>query len=68
MVRAALLEGIYEKGQQVSGAQMQQLSIEHHCVKSRYVVPPFLLKVSQSRTGQVILRLNKTLSGREALK
>jgi hypothetical protein len=37
-------------------------------VESRYVVPPFLVKVSQSRTGQVILRLTTTLSEREALK
>jgi len=29
---------------------------------------PFWMKVSQSRTGQVILRRNKTLSDRQALK
>jgi hypothetical protein len=37
-------------------------------VESRYVVPSYLLKVSQSRTGQDLPRLNKTLQDREALK
>jgi len=35
------------------------------CVESRYVVPPYLLKVSQSRTGPDLLRLNKILSDYE---
>lgn len=35
-VRAALLDGTYEKGQKVSDAQMQQLNIEHHSVCSQW--------------------------------
>jgi len=41
-VRAALLEGIYEKGQKVSDAQMKQLNIEHHsvCGQWNYTIRP----------------------------
>jgi hypothetical protein len=43
-VRAALLDGIYEKGQKVSEAQMQQLNIEHYSVCSQwnYTIRPHL--------------------------
>ena len=35
-VRAALLDGVYQKGQKVSDAQMQQLNIEHDSVCSQW--------------------------------
>jgi len=43
-VRAALLEGTYEKGQKVSDAQMQQFDIEHQSVCSswNYTIRPRL--------------------------
>jgi Rhodopirellula transposase DDE domain len=43
-VRAALLDGIYVKGQKVSDAQMQQLNIEHDSVCSQwnYTIRPHL--------------------------
>ena len=43
-VRAALLDGTYEKGQKVSDAQMQQLNIEHYSVCSQwnYTIRPRL--------------------------
>jgi hypothetical protein len=52
----------------VAEVVLAALCVAVSVVESRYVVPPSLLKVSQSRTGQVILRLNQTLSEREALK
>ena len=39
-VRAALLNGTYEKGQKVSDAQVQQLNIEHHSVWSLELYDP----------------------------
>ncbi len=44
-VRAALLEGIYEKGQKVSDAQMKQLNIEHHsvCGQWNYTIRPHVI-------------------------
>jgi len=49
-VRAALLEGTYEKGQKVSDAQMQQLDIEHQSVCSswNYTIRPRLTVLSQT--------------------
>jgi Rhodopirellula transposase DDE domain len=43
-VRAALLDGTYQKGQKVSDAQMQQLNIEHYSVCSQwnYTIRPHL--------------------------
>ncbi len=43
-VRAALLDGTYQKGQKVSNAQMQQLNIEHYSVCSQwnYTIRPHL--------------------------
>jgi hypothetical protein len=43
-VRAALLDGIYEKGQKVSDAQMQQLNLEHYnvCSQWNYTIRPHL--------------------------
>ncbi|MEO8953683.1 MAG: ISAzo13 family transposase [Ktedonobacteraceae bacterium] len=43
-VRAAMLDGTYEKGQKVSEAQMQQLNIEHYSVYSQwnYTIRPHL--------------------------
>src|SRR5439155_3261822 len=49
-VRAALLEGTYEKGQKVSDAQMQQFDIEHQSVCSswNYTIRPRLTVLSQT--------------------
>ncbi len=49
-VRAALLEGTYEKGQKVSDAQMQQLDIEHQsmCSSWNYTIRPRLTVLSQT--------------------
>jgi Rhodopirellula transposase DDE domain len=43
-VRAAVLDGTYQKGQKVSEAQMQQLNIEHYSVCSQwnYTIRPHL--------------------------
>lgn len=49
-VRATLLDGTYEKGQKVSDAQMQQLSIEHPSVCSswNYTIQPRVTVLSLS--------------------
>ena len=49
-VRAALLEGLFEKGQKVSDAQMQQLNIEHPSLCSRwnYTLRPHLAPLSET--------------------
>ena len=38
-VRAAVVDGTFEKGQKVSDDQMQQLNIEHQSVCSRWNYP-----------------------------
>ena len=49
-VRAACLEGIFEKGQKVSDEQMQQLNIEHAevCSQWNYTLRPRLAALSQA--------------------
>lgn len=49
-VRAALLEGTYEKGQKVSDAQMKQLNIEHHsvCGQWNYTIRPHVIVPSHT--------------------
>lgn len=41
-VKASLLEGVYEKGQRVSDAEMEKLNIEHHavCPNWNYTIRP----------------------------
>jgi hypothetical protein len=43
-VEAFLLEGVYEKGQRVSEAEMEQLNLEHHqvCPRWNYTIRPRL--------------------------
>jgi Rhodopirellula transposase DDE domain len=49
-VRAALLEGSYEKGQKVSAAQLKQLTIEHHsvCGQWTYTIRPHVTVPSET--------------------
>ncbi len=41
-VKASLLEGVYEKGQRVSDAEMKKLNLERHgvCPKWNYTIRP----------------------------
>jgi hypothetical protein len=49
-VRAALLDGTFEKGQKVSDDQMQQLNIEHQsvCRQWNYTIRPRLAILSEA--------------------
>ena len=49
-VRAALLNGTFEKGQKVSDDQMRQLNIEHQSVCSQwtYTIQPRLAVLSEA--------------------